>query len=134
MRRGTVTQGQTRFGAYKQIRLHADHRHGSFETTQPQEDNMKFRWVKDPNDPGETNLLDLDRKSRNVVGWVCTSIAARGKYEVRLVWVDHDDQEDVLHNTKREAMRALRTAYRMHIIGGGALRPRGHEQGTTATS
>ena len=50
-------------------------------------------------------------------------MAERGKYEVRFVWCDHDDQEDVLHNTKREAMRALRTAYRMHIIGGGGMKP-----------
>ena len=88
---------------------------------------MKFKWVKDQNDPSETNLQDLNRKSRNIVGWVCNSYAEHGKYEVRLVWVDHDDREEIIHNTKREAMRALRTAYRMHIIGGGALRPRGHD-------
>ena len=86
---------------------------------------MKFRWSKDPHNPDDINLQDLDRERRNVVGWICTSHVERGKYEVRFVWCDHDDQEEVLHNTKREAMRALRTAYRMHIIGGGALRPRG---------
>lgn len=87
---------------------------------------MKFRWSKDPHNPDEINLLDLDKgqhSSRNVVGWVCTSHVERGKYEMRFVWCDHDDREEILYDTKREAMRALRTAYRMHIIGGGALRP-----------
>ena len=86
---------------------------------------MKFKWEKDPHNPDEVNLLDLDRghrRTKNVVGWVCESMAARGKYEMRFVWCDHDDREDIRHKTKREAMRALRTAYRMHIIGGGTLK------------
>lgn len=89
---------------------------------------MRFKWIKDPHNPDDINLQDLDKgqhSSRNVVGWVCPSMRERDKYEVRFVWCDHDDQEEILYNTHREAMRALRTAYRMHIIGGGALRPRG---------
>lgn len=88
---------------------------------------MRFKWIKDPHNPDDINLQDLDKgqhSSRNVVGWVQTTPDDSKLYEVRFVWCDHDDQEDVRHNTKREAMRALRTAYRMHIIGGGALRPR----------
>ena len=83
---------------------------------------MKFKWVKDPHNPTDINLQDLDRERRNVVGWVQTTPNDPKLYEVRFVWCDHDDLEEIRHNTKREAMRALRTAYRMYIIGGGTLR------------
>ena len=91
---------------------------------------MKFRWEHDKDHDDEVNLHDLDRghhATLNVVGWVQPNLDGPDnpkEYQMRFVWADYDEREERNYATKREAMRALRTAYRMHIIGGGALRPR----------
>jgi hypothetical protein len=88
---------------------------------------MRFKWVEDKGYPPSIDLLDLDIDtvfSSGRVGWVGPHMTAKGKYGVQVLWARHEEIEKVAFDSVREAMRALRLAYRVYRMGGGMYKKR----------
>lgn len=86
---------------------------------------MKFKWAWDEDSrPMDVDLFDMHRvfptgRARRV-GWVRTRKTMEGNtFYISMNWVSHDVREEVPYNTRRQAMRALRTEYIMYVVGGG---------------